>query len=327
MAYLLLVIGMIFTLGWGLGLIFSLRSEHPRNPIIPALGVLCFIGVSYVAISAASDAIDHPARLSAQSYDTVQTGMTIADVEGIFGPALVKPDRGSLDLSGRGVALPSDIVSRLNQGEDTAEAVDARLSISVEGTPSKRNARDGLGAQAANGGNGLVGLQIILTEGGNETTFTEGEHWTYASMDTAEVVAKKIGDAINAHPSWNALGSPDDAPKRINITSALPSNQGDPGNSMTCRAAPAGKNTAVRVGYRDDGSTVSFRGGQDSVALQFWLERDGALDGNFTMTDRLVVVGYVDDKVHSMKQSGLGTTQHDLADQEAREARKKGNQG
>ncbi len=327
MAFLLLAIGIIFTLGWTFGLLFSMRSEAPRNPVIPALGVLTFVGVSYLAVTAANHAMDNPARLSAKSYDSVKDGMTMADVEGIFGPALVKPDRRDLDLSGKGVSLPSDIVSRLNQGEDSAVAVNAKLSLSIAGVPSKRNARTGLGAPAANGGNGVVGLQIVLTEGGNETTFTEGEHWTYAPMDTAEAVAKKIGDAINAHPSWTATGSPDSAPKRVLLESGLASNQGDRGNSMTCRAAPTGKNTSVRVGYRDDGSTVAFRGGQNSVALQFWLEKDEALDGDFTMTDRLVVVGYVDNKVFSMKHAGLGTTNRDLADQKAREEAKKATKG
>jgi hypothetical protein len=290
--------------------------------VIPALGALMCAGVSYIALSASLIAMDSPPKLTAATYDTVQDGMSPADVVGILGQPLANPDRMALDLSGKGVALPSDIVSRLGQGEDRAEAIPARLSITIEGMPSKRNAREGLGAPAAEGGNGVVGLQIVLTEGGNETTFSEGEHWTYTTDDTAEVVAKKIGEAINAHPSWTAVGSPDDAPKRVNIQSALESNSGERGNTMTCRAAPEGKNTAVRVGYRDDGSTVSFRGGQDSVELKFWLEKDEALDGDFTMTDRLVVVGYINEQVSSMKQSGLGATQRDLREQAEREAKK-----
>jgi len=323
MAFLLLTVGLLFTAGWAIGLAFSVKSDAPKNPIIPAAGVLLFIGVSLIAMNASMEAMDNPPRLTPSAYDSITDGMAPDAVQGILGPALTKPDRSALDLPGKGVSLPSEIVARLAQGQDSAEAVQARLSINIEGTPSKRNAKEGLGASAIKGLNGVVGLQIILTENGNTATFTEGEHWKYENGDTAEAVAKKIGDAINAHASWTAVGSPESAPKRVNITSSLESNNGTNGNSMTCRAAPTATNTAVRVGYKNDGSVVAFRGGQDSVALQFWLEQDGALDGDFTMTDRLVVVGYVDNKVHSMKQAGLGETARDARAEKERQAKKK----
>ena len=312
MAYLLLVVGIVFTIGWTFGLLFSLKSDAPRNPVIPALGIAAFLSVTYVALTAAVNTMDNPSRLNPTAYDSITDGMSRAGVEGILGSPMIKPDRSSLDLAGKGVSLPGDIVSRLSQGEDHADAVAARLSITVEGEPSKRKAKTGLGASAANLGNGVIGLQIILAAGANETTITEGEHWTYVAMDTAEMVTQKIGQAIDAHTSWVATGGTDDAPRRIVIQSELASTLGEPGNLMTCRAAPAGKNTAVRVGYRHDGVAVFFRGGQPSVDLRFWLEKDQVLDGDFTLTDRLVVAGYMDEKVHSLKQAGLGSTVRDL---------------
>jgi hypothetical protein len=312
MAYLLLVIGVIFTIGWTIGLLFSLKSDAPRNPIIPGLGILAFLSVTYVALTAAVNTMDNPSKLNPVAYDSITDGMSRAGVEAILGSPMIKPDRGALDLAGKGVSLPGDIIARLAQGEDHADAVAAKLSITIEGEPSKRKAKTGLGASAANLGNGVIGLQIILTEGGNETTITEGEHWTYVAMDTAETVTQKIGQAIDAHPSWIAVGGTDDAPKRVIIQSELASTLGEPGNAMTGRAAPAGKNSAVRVGYRHDGVAVPFRGGQPSVDLKFWLEKDQVLDGDFTLTDRLVVVGYMDEKLHSMKQAGLGSTIRDL---------------
>jgi len=345
MAFLLFAIGTIFTLGWTLGLIFSLKSDAPRNPIIPGLGIVAFLSVSYISMTAAVNSLDNPSKLSATTYDSISDGMSMEQAQSILGNTLTRcpkvagakksEDKGGyvfhatpcptsppedededmyikLDLSGKGVSLPGEIAARLPQGKDAADAVSAKLSITIEGEPSKRNAKTGLGASAANDGNGVIGLQIVLTEGGNETTITEGKDWTYVTMDTAETVTQKIGQAIDAHASWIAVGGTDDAPKRIMIQSELASNAGERGNTMTCRAAPAGKNTAVRVGYRDDGGTVSFRGGQPSVALQFWLEKDQVLDGDFTLTDRLVVVGYVDNKVTAMKQAGLGETIRDL---------------
>ena len=302
-------------MGWAVGLVFTLRSDAPRNPVIPALGIAAFVAVTFTSITAVSETMDNPARLNAKTYDRILDGMTAAEVEGLLGPAMASPDRKSLDLAGKGVALPGDIVARLPQGADRAEAISAKVSITIGGEPSKRNAKTGLGASAANGGNGVIGLQIILKEGGNQTTITEGKDWTYAPMDTAETVARNIGAAIDAHESWKVTAPTDAAPTRLMIESALPHNSGESGNAMTCRAAPEGKNTAIRVGYRDDGKPVNFRGGQPSVELKFWLEKDIVMDGDFTMTDRLVVVGYVDEKVQALKQAGLGSTIRDLLTQ------------
>jgi hypothetical protein len=113
MAYLLLAIGVLFSLGWAVGLVFTLRSDAPRNPVIPALGIAAFVAVTFTSITAVSETMDNPARLNAKTYDRIQDGMTAAEVEGLLGPAMASPDRKSLDLAGKGVALPGDIVARL----------------------------------------------------------------------------------------------------------------------------------------------------------------------------------------------------------------------
>ena len=118
----------------------------------------------------------------------------------------------------------------------------------------------------------------MLKENGNEVTFTEGEDWTYENGDTAETVAKKIGEAIDAHESWTAEGKGELAPTKVFIESALETNMGEIGNKQEGWVA-TGKNTGVKVGIVDNGSTQRFRGGMDSVTLKFWLEEEAVLDG------------------------------------------------
>ena len=91
-----------------------------------------------------------------------------------------------------------------------------------------------------------------------------------------------------------------------------------------------GKNTGVKVGIVDNGSTQRFRGGMDSVTLKFWLEEEAVLDGNFSMTDRLVLVGFIGDQLKAVRQFGIEMTSEQLtsvqdgiiADREAEEQAK-----
>ena len=232
---------------------------------------------------------------------------TVEDVEGLLGASEVEPDRATYNLTGRGLVIPSEISARLPSGENSAEAIPAKLVLTVVGDAGRRNQRNTLGARAANEGNGLSGLQIVLRENGNEVTFTEGEDWTYENNDTAEMVAKKIGEAIDAHESWTAEGSTELAPTKVIIESELETNVGTLGNDMEGWVA-TGANTALKVGIVDNGSTQNFRGGMDSVDLKFWVETEAVLDGNFSMTDRLVLAGFIDGKLKAVRQAGIDLT-------------------
>ena len=147
----------------------------------------------------------------------------------------------------------------------------------------------------------------MLRENGNEVTFTEGEDWTYENNDTAETVAKKIGEAIDAHESWSAEGSTELAPTKVIIESALETNIGTLGNDMEGWVA-TGANTSLKVGIVDNGSPQNFRGGMDSVDLKFWVETEAVRDGNFSMTDRLVLAGFIDGKLKAVRQAGIDLT-------------------
>ena len=136
--------------------------------------------------------MDSPEQLTPDAYLSLKYNQSIEEVVGSLGPAVENPDRSTYDLTGKGMVIPSEISARLPSGENDAEAINAKLVLSIVGEAGRRNQRNTLGARAANEGNGVSGLQIVLKENGNEVTFTEGEDWTYENGDTAETVAKKL---------------------------------------------------------------------------------------------------------------------------------------
>lgn len=327
MAYLMLVVGLIYSVTWGMGLLFATKSDGPRNIFVPALGLLGFIGLSGMSAMAAKDAMDNPEKLTPAAYMGIKYNQTIEEVEALLGSAEVDPDRSEYNLTGRGLVIPSEISARLPSGENHAEAIPAKLVLTVIGEPGRRNKRGTLGARADNEGNGVSGLQIVLKENENEVTFTEGEDWTYENDDTAETVAKKIGEAIDAHESWSAEGSTELAPTKVIIQAQIdtdddaeaeaeaepkkPRNVGTLGNDMEGWVA-TGANTAIKVGIADNGEPQNFRGGMDSVDLKFWVENEAVLDGNFSMTDRLVLAGFIDGKLKAVRQAGIDLTNEQI---------------
>ena len=307
MAYVMLVVGLAYAGFWAFGLKCAAKSTGPRNLFIPSMGVFGFLGLSAVSALAAKSAMDNPELLTPNAYMTLKYNNSTADVLGQLGPEVQNPDRRSYDLTGKGLVIPSEISARLPAGENQAEAINAKMVLTVIGEPGRTNQRNTLGAKAANDGNGVSGLEIVLKENGNEVTFTEGAEWTYENGDTAETVAKKIGEAIDAHPSWAAEGSTELAPTKVIIQSELEGNLGEIGNGQEGWVA-TGQNTGVKVGIVDNGSAQRFRGGMDSVSLKFWYEKEAVLDGNFSMTDRLVMVGFIGDQLKAVRQFGIELT-------------------
>ncbi len=307
MAYVMLVIGLAYAGIWAFGLKCAAKSSGPKNVVVPTLGLLGFLSLSAVSAMAAKDAMDSPEVLTPGAYLGLKYNSTSEEVLSKLGPAVENPNRASYDLTGKGLVIPSEISARLPAGENNAEAINAKMVLTIIGEPGRRNQRNTLGAKADNEGNGVSGLQIVLKENGNEVTFTEGEEWTYENGDTAETVAQKIGEAIDAHPSWTAEGSTELAPTKVIIESELEPNLGEIGNSQEGWVA-TGKNTGVKVGIVDNGSAQRFRGGMDSVALQFWYEKEEVLDGNFSMTDRLVLVGFIGNELKAVRQFGIDLT-------------------
>ncbi|MAY80142.1 MAG: hypothetical protein CL930_05070 [Deltaproteobacteria bacterium] len=307
MAYFVFVVGLIYSGVWAAGLMFTTKSSGDKNPIIPALGLVAFLGLSGMSAMAAKEAMDNPDRLIPDAYMSLKWSQTVDDLSAMFGNPHDGPPGDTQTLAGMGLIIPGEISSRLPDDAWDADAVSSRLILTVIGEPGRRNQRDTLGAKAENEKNGMAGLQIVLKENTNEVTFTEGQEWTYENGDTAETVAKKIGEAIDAHPSWIAEGSPESSPTKVIINPELEANFGTKGNEMEGWVA-TGKNTSFKVSYTDSGEPQKFTGGKDSVSLKFWYEQEDVLDGNFSMTDRIVMVGFLDNKLSSVHQSGIDLT-------------------
>ena len=105
MAYLMLVLGIGYSVAWGMGLMFASKSDGPKNTILPGLGLLAFLGLSAVSASAAKTAMDTDQRLHTESYMGLAYDQTLGDVEGRLGKALADPDRSTFDLTGKGIVI------------------------------------------------------------------------------------------------------------------------------------------------------------------------------------------------------------------------------
>ena len=64
MAYLMMVIGLAYSVIWAAGLLFTSKSDGPKNVVVPALGLLAFLGLTAVSASAAKQAMDSPEQLT-----------------------------------------------------------------------------------------------------------------------------------------------------------------------------------------------------------------------------------------------------------------------
>ncbi|MGC6510685.1 MAG: hypothetical protein ACON4U_19860 [Myxococcota bacterium] len=64
-------------------------------------------------------------------------------------------------------------------------------------------------------------------------------------------------------------------------------------------------NRSVFVNGSSSSKPQSFRGGYNKAALDYWYEIDPLLDDDFNTTPRLVVAGYISDKLVSLGQNGL----------------------
>ena len=116
MAYMLLVVGVGYTLAWGAGLLFAVKTEGQKNVLVPAMGLLVFLTLSGVAGQASMAAMKNPPRLTPDAFMAIQEGMTPEQVVGILGGPDSSVDRTTMDLTGRGVSVPSDVAGRLNTG-------------------------------------------------------------------------------------------------------------------------------------------------------------------------------------------------------------------
>ena len=314
MAYLSLILSVVYFLAWSIGMFYSFKTPGKRALWVPVFGILFFIGFGFYSLLASQVAMSNPPQLTAEAYNGVAVGaqdeegemiggMSRDEVHGALGVP-VDPTKLNLDLAEMGVSVPGEVGSRL-MGEQVADATGATMTINFFGEPWTRRSRDTLGASAKDEKNGLKDLVICLKDGENEQCFTEGEDWEYEKEQTVEDVAATVAELIDATDEWVAEGSTDDNPHRITISHESEEKLGIVGNSAECVVA-TGPNTAVRLRRHDAGEPQQFKGGQDEVRLEYFYEPDIIMDANFSMTDRLVLVGFINDLAAGKVASGLG---------------------
>lgn len=323
MVYLLLAFAGIYSILWIVGLALTLRSPE-RNLVVPALGVLGFLGLTGFAGMTANEALDNPHQLVADKYTKLEVGMNPDQVKALFGDP--SPIDQKYELTTYHIGMPKGLNRSLSKDQRHIDRIEATAKIKISGEPSRaRLGRrgEGLGAPANRERGGLTGVSIKLVENENETIITEGEHWTYEDDDTPEIVAKKIGEAIEATEAWSAVGSTDEEPNMVTITPALESNFGTACNDGNCtvQVVPATEPEPVAEGEEEpeidvtgaiiirsktDGKPQDFRGGAAEAYVWIWDEKGVVLDTDFSNADRIVVVGFDDHKVVSFVQAGLG---------------------
>ncbi len=327
MAYLLLAFAAFYTLLWAAGLLLTLKSDGERNLPVPVIGLLMFLGLSGYVGMAANEAMNNPPKVTADNFGKLSTGMSLDDVKGVLGePAPADKD---FDLASYRISFPEPVTRRLRGGMKHADRIEANVKLKIVGEPSKANLRrgEGLGAPANAERGGLMGLTLVLTENENETRIVEGEHWTYEDDMSAEDVAKKIAEAIDATEAWSAEGSTDDEPTMVTITPALEANFGSACNDGKCTIQVAAASEpeeegadldvtgAVRIRSRADGKPADLRGGEDETFVHIWQENGVLLDADFSTDHRMVIAGFIKGELVGTTQSGLGIeTEEDAAE-------------
>ncbi len=312
MAYLVLVISIIYTLLWGLGLFFSLRSDGKKTLWIPVLGLVFFIGLTVSSVSAVQYTMANPSKLTAENYLKLKLGQSLEQTKAFLGEP--QPDEREFDFNVYQIRFPTEVAGKL-RGDRHHDEVDATLSFKISGEPSKANLRrgEGLGAPATSERNGLMGVEIVLQENGNEFHIVEGVDWNYEDDMTAEDVAKKLGEVIDAHEDWIAEGSPDSDPRSVIITPEKEENGGTVCNEVCSGrvAIPESEDenptptSAIIMRSYTDGSEVKFRGGEDETFVKIWEEPGRVMDADFSTTNKMIIIGFVKDKLVGISQVGL----------------------
>lgn len=67
----------------------------------------------------------------------------------------------------------------------------------------------------------------------------------------------------------------------------------------------SGANKAFKVRETTGGTNIVFRGGADAARLDFWEENDILLDDDFLTNRRLLVAGYINNRLVAVGQSGI----------------------
>lgn len=181
---------------------------------------------------------------------------------------------------------------------------------------------------------------VVPALDGKQWIFEEGKDFTYEENQDDETVVANISAVIEADPDFCTEFDPEDDPIRFVVkpecgcekfnallrasgskyakpaVDACKKKYSEEGNFLGVngndlrmqvmveegRALP---NRAIYVGGASNGKAVSFRGGYNKTSLDYWYEIDPLLDEDFSTTPRLIVAGYISDKLVSLGENGI----------------------
>jgi|GEM_PF-5810616 len=79
---------------------------------------------------------------------------------------------------------------------------------------------------------------------------------------------------------------------------------GENGNKWGAQV-DTGSNNAFLIRNNPNGVRVQFRGGDDAATLRYWEEQDVILDDDFDTNRRLLIAGFINDKLIAVGQNGM----------------------
>ena len=142
MAYVILGFGGIFTLFWGLALLFAFKTDKSeRNILIPTFFVVVFgaiVGVGFSIFAGHEENV-----LVEASYLQLQKGMSVEEAQKLFGGKLIdltqldNREKEAFDLTRNRIEIASTVKSKMKSNSYILERTEAKQTVTFKGDPSK----------------------------------------------------------------------------------------------------------------------------------------------------------------------------------------------
>ena len=149
---------------------------------------------------------------------------------------------------------------------------------------------------------------------------TEGEDWKYPQdaesenedgktvkgPATAEQAAAAFVEAFNTKFDgvFAAEIDVDEDPAMFTIVPVAEEFLGENSNNLKIQVM-TGENIAVKVGRTTKGDLQRFNGGNDKLQMDYFYEEDAFWDRDFDTSSRLIVAGYINDKLVNAGQRNV----------------------
>ena len=172
-----------------------------------------------------------------------------------------------------------------------------------------------------------------IAKEGKEWVMKEGEDWKYPQDSesenddgkvvkgpgTAEQAAAAFVEAFNEKHGQFFLAEidVDEDPAMFTIIPVAEEFLGENSNTLKIQVM-TGDNIAVKVGRTTKGDVQRFNGGNDKLQMDYFYEEDAFWDRDFDTSSRLVVAGYINDKlVNAGQRNVLGPETSETPDGKA----------